>query len=109
MPHFRDRSTGQLVPKYDLTAAQCHGEIVELLSPTAKPFNPGPIIDELYIKLKEFNDDDHIICIGNPILLSLAVSIAADVNDGRVGLLQWHGKKQEYESVEVDLGFTPAA
>ncbi len=108
-PRRRDNRTGQMVDKYDLTPAEAFGSVEALLSPTAKPFNPQPIIDELYIKLEHFSDEDYIICIGNPILLSLAVSIAGDINDGRVKLLQWHGLKQEYVAVETDLGFTSAA
>lgn len=83
-----------------------YGEIVELLSPTAKPFNPAPLVEELYIKLEKFSSADYIICIGNPILLSMAVTIAADINNGKVRLLQWHGHRNEYTPVELDLGFS---
>ena len=102
----RQRVNGQIVPKYDLTPAEMFGPVVELLSPTAKPFNPDPIVEELYIKLENFGDDDFIICIGNPILLAMAVSVAQDCNEGRVKLLQWHGHKGEYTPVEVDFDFT---
>lgn len=100
---------GEIKPRYDLSAACEHGEVVELLSPTAKPFNPDPIITELYTKLENFGDGDHIICIGNPILLSMSVAIAADINDGRVSLLQWHGRQERYIPVEMDLDFTSEA
>jgi len=95
-----------MVPKFNLGPAQKYGKIEELLSPTAKPFNPGPLIDEMYVKLEKFCDDDYIICIGNPILISMAVTIASDINDGRVNLLQWHGHRQEYVCVNMDMGFT---
>lgn len=101
----QQRVAGRIVPKYDLSPAETYGSIQELLSPTAKPFNPKPIIDELYNKLENFSDEDFIICIGNPILLSMAVTIAADINEGRVNLLQWHGLKSEYVPVQIDLGF----
>ena len=96
------------MPKYDLSPAEQYGEIVELLSPTAKPFNPAPLVEELYIKLEKFGNDDFIICIGNPILLSMAVAVAADINDGKVRLLQWHGHRNEYVPVDVDLGYSAA-
>lgn len=107
-PRMRDRRSGEMVDKYDLSPAEEYGIIEPLLSPTAKPFNSAPIIEELYVKLEEFTDEDYIICIGNPILIALAVSIAGDINDGRVKLLQWHGLQQKYVSVETDLQFTPA-
>lgn len=108
-PRQRDRNTGEMVPRFDLTPAEVHGEVVELLSPTAKPFNPEPIIDELYVKLEHFCDTDAIICIGNPILIALAVHVASDINNGRVRLLQWHGVRQEYVPVDIDMGFTSDA
>lgn len=102
----RQRVGNEIVPKYDLSPAMAYGEIVELLSPTAKPFNPAPLVEELYIKLEKFSSADYIICIGNPILLSMAVTIAADINNGKVRLLQWHGHRNEYTPVELDLGFS---
>ena len=98
-----------MVPRYDLGPATEYGEVVELLSPTAKPFRPKPIIEELYIKLEQFGPEDYIICIGNPILLALAVNIACDINCGQVKLLQWQNQSQRYVPVEVDMGFTSAA
>lgn len=105
-PRRRNRETGKMEPRYDLGPAAIYGELVELLSPTAKPFNPAPLIEELYVKLETFGDDDHLICIGNPILLSLAFGVASDINHGRVRLLQWHNTRGEYVPVEIDMGFT---
>ncbi len=100
------REGGVLKDKYDLTPAEEFGELSFLLAPDAKPFNPAPIIDELFEKLDGFSDNDFLICIGNPILLSLAVSVAVDINEGRVNLLQWNGRRGAYVPVSADLGFT---
>lgn len=102
------RQGNVLKDKYDLSPAETFGPLVELLEPNTKPFNTEPIIDQLYEKLDSFSDDDFLICIGNPILLSLAVSVAVDINDGRVKLLQWNGHKKTYVPVDADLGFTAA-
>lgn len=104
-PLSRDEK-GQTIDRYDLLPAKEFGEVVRLLSPDARPFNPKPIIKELYEKLETFSDEDYLICIGNPILLSMAFSIACDINDGKVTLLQWHGYRQTYIPVVVDMGFT---
>lgn len=100
------REAGIVKDKYDLTPAEAFGELEELLDPWAKPFDTAPILDTLFEKLDGFSDEDFIICIGNPILLALAVSVAVDVNDGRVNLLQWNGRQKEYVPVNADLGFT---
>lgn len=93
-------------PRYDLSAAGLYGPIQTLLRPDQKPFQSKQIIDTLYIKLKDFSDEDFIICIGNPILLALAVNVAFDINEGRANLLQWNRDLKEYDLVRADLGFT---
>ena len=104
MPRRRCPQTKQMIPVYDLSPANIYGDVVELLSPTAKPFNPEPIINELRIKLENFSDNDFLICIGNPILYTMAAQIALENNGGRARLLQWHGKRNEYVPITLDFG-----
>lgn len=107
--HRFDHSIGRLVPKFDLSPAEQHGRLVYLLSPTASPFSlgsvdtPGTVLAELMDKLQQFGDDDHLLLIGNPVLIGVATAIAADCNDGRVRLLQWSGKDRRYISVSASL------
>lgn len=99
--HRWDRDERAFVPKYDISSAHQFGNMVELLSPTAAPFNPEPILEELRTKLADFSDEDYILCIGNPLLLAWAFAIAADVNVGTVKALQWSGKERRYIPVGV--------
>jgi len=101
--HRYDREKGRLVEKFDLSPAEEYGDVRFLLGPGASPFNPAPVIEELRENLNGFNDDDHLLLIGNPCLIGFAVAIAADVNWGRVNLLQWSGKDQRYISVEATV------
>lgn len=103
--HCWDREARAFVPKYDLSSAHQFGDMIELLSPTAAPFNPDPIIDELHAKLADFTDDDFILCIGNPLLLAWAFAIAAAANNGSAKALQWSGKERRYLPVSVDRLF----
>lgn len=103
----RDRNTGELVLKFNLEPAEKFGEIVYLLSPTAGPFNPGPIIQDLHEALHDYSDDDFLLLIGNPCLIGWSVGIAAHHNAGRVRLLQWSNRpegNERYVEVEADLG-----
>jgi hypothetical protein len=102
--HKLVQATNELVPKFDLTPAEKYGELIFLLSPTARPYNPQPVIDDLRRSLAGYTSDDYLLLIGNPVLIGLAMSVAARSGDGRVKLLQWSGKKQEYIPIEVDLG-----
>lgn len=97
--HRADPS-GQLVPKYDLSPAERHGELIYLLSPTARPWRPEPIVIELRQKLADYRaEQDSILLVGNPILLGLACAIASEMDGGRLVLLQWDGRRKEYVGV----------
>lgn len=98
-----DQSKGELVPKFDLTKAEKFGEVVYLLSPTAGPFNPAPIIKELKTKLSTIQPTDFLLLIGNPCLIGWATAIAVQYTGGRVNLLQWSGKEQSYLPIQTKL------
>ncbi len=98
--HRWDGAHQRFVPKFDSTSAERFGELVYLLSPTAAPFRSEPIIAELQEKLRDYRPGDHLLLVGNPVLIGFAVAIAADANDGHVDLLQWSGKDQRYIEVK---------
>ena len=91
-----DRATGQLRDKFDFEPAKEFGEIVYLLSPSARPFNLKTIVEELHFKLRGFGDGDFLLLTGSPVFIGLAVAIAADFNGGNVTMLQWSGAKRTY-------------
>ena len=101
--HRLDRRTGTLIPKFDISPAKKYGELSFLLGPTASPFNAEPIVAELHEKLQHYSDDDYIMLIGNPCLIGWSVAIAADYNEGRVNLLQWNLKINDYIPVSATL------
>jgi hypothetical protein len=104
--HRWNRDLQAFEPKFDLAPAAEFGELVYLLSPTAAPFRPEPVIEELKHKLADFRPGDHLLLVGNPVLIGFAVAIAADANDGDVSLLQWSGKDQRYIAVAASGLFT---
>lgn len=91
-----DREKGEYVPAHDLSPALEYGELVYLLTPTAAPWRPDLVIPELRKGLADFRNDDFLLLNGNPILIGWATAVAADINDGFVQLLQWHGREQKY-------------
>jgi len=104
--HRWDRERQTFIPKFDLTPAAEYGELVYLLSPTAAPFTPDPVLGELRDKLADFNDGDYLLLVGNPMLIGFATAIAASANNGHVNLLQWSGKDRRYIAVEASGLFT---
>lgn len=104
--HRWDRERQKFVPKFDLAPAAEFGELFYLLSPTAAPFRPEPIIEELRAKLADITPDDYILCVGNPLLIQWAGAVAAGFLGGRLRALQWSGKDQRYIAVEAAGLFT---
>jgi len=98
-----DQRTGEMIPRFDLTQAEQFGTITYLLSPRAKPYAAGGIITELYKKLDTFSDEDYLLLVGNQCLVGFAMSVAADLNDGRVNILQWSGRDQAYVQIKADI------
>lgn len=96
----RSSGNSNLVPRYDFSQATDFGELQYLLGPSAGPFNPESIINELHEKLKDFTDADYLLLVGNPCLLAWACAIAADYNDGCLKLLQWGRGK--YQVIQVE-------
>ena len=101
--HRFDKEKGIFVPKFSLEEAKEYGELSYLLGPTASPFRPEPIIEEMQRKLWSFSDDDYLLLVGNPILIGCAVAIAAEHNEGKAALLQWSGTDRRYIPVNVNL------
>ena len=52
-----DKSSGLMVPRFDLSPAEEFGELVFLLSPINTPSKAEKAIEELKRKLKDFSDD----------------------------------------------------
>lgn len=99
-----DEVRRELVPRFtSIDKALRWGKIVYLLSPSAHPFNPDLVLGDIHEKLSGFNDDDHLLLIGNPGLIGMATAIAAHYNDGRVKMLQWSGRHSEYTEIVAKI------
>lgn len=97
-----DREKNEYVERFNLETAQEYGDLVYLLSPTAAPFRPDGVLADLRTGLSDFTDEDHLLLIGNPVLIGMAAAIAAD-RAGTVNFLQWSGKDQKYLSIKADI------
>lgn len=99
-----DQEKGELVERFpSIHKAERYGKIEFLLSPSASPFSPDLVIGDLHFKLKDFSDADHLLLVGNPVLIGLSVAIAAHYNSGRIRFLQWSGKHFDYTEVVTKI------
>jgi len=94
-----NRHTGKLESKFDFRPAEEFGEIEYLLDSAASPFNLDSAVAQLKAKLSSFGPEDSLLLVGSPVLIGVAVAIAADINGGDVKMLQWSGTKRAYIQV----------
>lgn len=99
-----DQESKELVPRFpSVFKAEKWGRVEFLLSPSANPFNPDTVLGDLHSRLCRFNDNDHLLLIGNPGLIGMATAIAANYNDGNVKFLQWSGRHSEYTEIVAKI------
>ena len=66
-------------------------------------FSPIPTITRIKKALKEFNDEDFLLLIGDPAAIGVAVHIALQNNRQKARLLQWDKREYRYYPVEVTI------
>ena len=63
----------------------------------------GPLAFRLQQTLKDFNDNDYLLLIGDPAIIAVCGAIAAEVNSGRFKVLKWDRNDKRYYDLEIDL------
>lgn len=99
----RNESTGLFEPVYDFSSCEVYGKPHFLLNPGRSPHQAAGITADLMSALMNFSDDDYILPTGNPVLISMAATVAAGYNGGRVKFLLWDKRAQKYHPIPVDL------
>ena len=94
----------QEVKGRNILSAEKFGEL-ELLLPEGAQIvlSAGPTVRRLRHKLRNFNDDDYLLLIGDPSAIGIACAIAATNNIGRFKCLKWDKREYKYYPVEVNL------
>lgn len=87
----------------NILPAQKYGKIEVLLPQGQVAFLPGPAIYKLNQKLKNFNDNDYLLLIGDPVAIALCAMVAARYNTGKVKFLKWDRQENEYIVIESNI------
>ena len=91
-------------PYINVLGAADYGDIVVLFESGRQiMFSPQPAIRKLKRKLKDFNDNDHLLMMGDPAAMGIACCVAAEMNRGKFNILKWDKKAQRYYPVSVNL------
>ena len=91
-------------PYINVLGAADYGDIVVLFDSGQQiMFSPQPAIRKLKRKLKDFDDGDYLLMMGDPAAMGIACCIAAEMNRGRFNILKWDKKQQRYYPVGINL------
>ena len=63
----------------------------------------GPLAFKLQQELRDFNDNDYLLLMGDPAIIALAGAVASDVNGGKFKVLKWDRDEKRYYDIEIDL------
>jgi hypothetical protein len=92
------------VMDYNVRSAEKFGDLKIMLSDRKQMIlASAPLTFELQKHLKEFNDNDYLLLIGDPAIIGLCCAIAADVNNGKFKVLKWDRNDKRYYDLEIDL------
>jgi len=88
---------------YDITPALNFGSLISLFGNAPVMLSTNVVVEQLQLKLATFNDDDYILCIGDPALIAVTAMVASSINDGRVRMLRWDRHQRQYLALKYDL------
>lgn len=102
-PMKRDPASGEMVSQFDFRKVLEYGDPVVCLPTGRMGLTPGPTLQILKDKLRNFNDDDYIVPTGDPSAIAMASIIASENNMGKVKILKWDNRSFRYILVQIDI------
>ena len=92
------------VMDYNVRSAEKFGDLKVMLPDNKQMIlSSGPLTFKLKQELKNFNDNDYLLLIGDPAIIAVCGAIAADFNGGRFKVLKWDRNDKRYYDLEIDL------
>ena len=87
----------------NILSATDYGEI-EIILPARENmmFSPAPPVSKIKAALKDFSEEDYLLCIGDPAAIGVAIHYALMANRHRVKILKWDRREYRYYPVEVE-------
>ena len=63
----------------------------------------GPLTHKLQKELKDFNENDYLLLMGDPAIIAVAGAVVSDINNGKFKVLKWDRDEKKYYDIEIDL------
>jgi hypothetical protein len=90
--------------RYNIVTAAKFGALKALLPARAQlQLDATEAVEHLRQKLIEYNDEDCLLCIGDPAAIGIAMAIATFYNGGKVNVLKFDRQANDYYKLPVDL------
>ena len=94
----------QEMPNRDILISEKYGDLVPILPPGYQLIlSPGPTVQKIKKVLKDFNDKDYLLLMGDPSLIGVACSIAAINNINKYKVLKWDRERRKYYPLEINI------
>ena len=92
------------VMDYNVRSAEKFGDLKVMLPDNKQMIlSSGPLTFKLKLELKDFNDNDYLLLIGDPAIIALAGAIVSDINNRKFKVLKWDRDEKRYYDIEIDL------
>ena len=93
----------QEMPYKDVLSAEEYGNLKSVIEPGLQLIlSPDPITNKIRKVLKDFNDEDYLLLIGDPSIIGIACAVASDINMGRFKVLKWDRRREKYFPIEIN-------
>jgi len=94
----------QEVSKFNVISAREYGELIPIFEEGKQiMLSRGPAIRKAKMILKDFNDNDYLLLIGDPSMIGLACSVAGYNNRGKYKVLKYDRRTFTYYPIQIDL------
>jgi len=91
-------------PGKNILSAEKYGKLKVCLPENRQiVLSPGPTVFKLRKILKDFNDDDFLLMMGDPSIIGVACAIVAQNNIGRFSVLKWDRQEAKYYPIKFNL------
>ena len=88
----------------DYSQAERFGEVIFLFDGNKQVvMSPQPTIRKLKTVLKDFNDNDYLLLVGDPALIGLTTSVLVTISNGRYNMLKYDRIEKDYFPIRVDI------
>ncbi len=101
---FFDEAKGEMIYRFPgVDLASKFGELRVVYSPTTHPFKTRDVIEKAHRVLGSITKDDYFMPIGNVSLVAIASSVINYYLHGKLKLLHWSARDQDYAQIDCDL------